>query len=185
MGVHVINCVKEPGMAARKILAGLGLSVALVTAGCKPQAENAQANAYPPPSFGAPHVDPRVATAAPFHAGAQPSAALPRINPPAISKIAPHGSYAANGPKDWAPGVHARPWKWIILHHSATPSGGARKFDSDHRARGFDDLGYDFVVGNGTETANGQIEVGPRWRAQRIGAHTQDPSGANRFNEYG
>jgi hypothetical protein len=172
-------------MAARISLAWVGLTLAMVAAGCHPQPTKTRtAGSYPPPSFRAPRVDPRTAiTTAPPQSS--PGHSLPQINPPPLSKIAPHASYAANGPRDWAPAIHPRPWKWIILHHSATPSGGARKFDADHRARGFDDLGYDFVIGNGTETANGQIEVGPRWHSQRIGAHTQDPSGANRFNEYG
>jgi hypothetical protein len=174
-------------MAARISLALAGLSLALVATGCQPQSNDPHAaTTYPPPSFGAPHVDPNSATATSSQSSSSQSQhTLPQINAPAIGKIAPRGPYAANGPKDWAPAAHARPWKWVILHHSATPSGGARKFDADHRARGFDDLGYDFVIGNGTETANGQIEVGPRWHSQRVGAHTQDPSGQNRFNEYG
>jgi hypothetical protein len=52
-----------------------------------------------------------------------------------------------------------------------------------HRAKGWDELGYDFVIGNGSDTADGQIEVGPRWVKQKIGAHAKTAD--NRFNEYG
>ena len=52
-----------------------------------------------------------------------------------------------------------------------------------HREKGWDELGYDFVIGNGTDTGNGQIEVGSRWTKQKIGAHAKTAD--NRFNEYG
>ena len=32
-------------------------------------------------------------------------------------------------------------------------------------------LAYHFVIGNGTSTGNGQIEVGDRWRRQINGGH--------------
>src|SRR5439155_15411047 len=72
-------------------------------------------------------------------------------------------TYPAGVPREWVPNVTSRPWRWIVIHHSATPTGSAAKFDRDHRAKGWDELGYHFVIGNGTETRNGQIEVGPRW----------------------
>lgn len=67
----------------------------------------------------------------------------------------------------------ARPWKVIVLHHSATARGGAAAFDEMHKARGWDGVGYDFVVGNGTDTADGEIETTFRWRDQRDGAHAK------------
>ena len=42
-----------------------------------------------------------------------------------------------------------------------------------HKARGWDGVGYDFVVGNGTDTADGEIETTFRWREQRDGAHAK------------
>jgi hypothetical protein len=108
---------------------------------------------------------------APAHANAAPArATLPPAMMPGI-------------PAAWTPPVISRPWRWIIVHHSATTTGGAAAFDKMHRAKGWDELGYDFVIGNGTDTANGQIEVGPRWTQQKIGAHAKSPD--NRFNEYG
>ena len=70
-----------------------------------------------------------------------------------------------------------------MIHHSATPFGGAARFDRAHRERGFDELGYHFVIGNGTDTADGQVEVGPRWRAQKYGAHCRSPE--DYYNEHG
>jgi hypothetical protein len=66
-----------------------------------------------------------------------------------------------------------RRWSVIVLHHSATASGGAARFDTMHRARGWDGVGYDFVIGNGTDTPDGAIETTFRWREQRDGAHAK------------
>src|SRR3954471_10560403 len=65
----------------------------------------------------------------------------------------------------------------------ATEVGGAERFTRAHRARGFDELGYHFVVGNGSDTTDGQVEVGPRWVTQKHGAHckTEDEY----YNEHG
>lgn len=81
------------------------------------------------------------------------------------------------------PAGQSRNWRWIVLHHSATHGGGAIQFDKDHKARGWDELGYHFVIGNGTDTSDGLIEVGNRWRKQKHGAHAK--TGDNRFNELG
>lgn len=86
-------------------------------------------------------------------------------------------------PQSWVPTSRPRDWQFIIIHHSATFVGGAKRFDREHRQRGFDELGYDFVIGNGTDTRDGQIEVGPRWPIQKWGAHDGTPD--ERFNNYG
>ena len=51
--------------------------------------------------------------------------------------------------------------------------GNARVFDYYHRhvRRMQNGLAYHFVIGNGTSTGNGQIEVGDRWRRQINGGH--------------
>jgi len=75
-------------------------------------------------------------------------------------------------------------WQYIVIHHSASESGSAAAFDEYHRqVRGWGELGYHFVIGNGTGSGDGQVEVGPRWTRQRRGAHCQTASG--RFNEHG
>ena len=86
-------------------------------------------------------------------------------------------------PRAWVPKAKSERWECIVIHHSATDFGGARRFDRAHRERGFDELGYHFVIGNGTDTADGQVEVGPRWRVQKYGAHCRSPQ--DYYNEHG
>ena len=75
-------------------------------------------------------------------------------------------------------------WTTIVIHHSATAAGGAAEFDRYHRkANGWDELGYHFVIGNGTLTPDGYVEVGSRWHKQKHGAHCKTPG--NYFNEHG
>jgi len=77
-------------------------------------------------------------------------------------------------------------WKYIIVHHSATQAGGARRFDRAHRNNGWDELGYHFVIGNGSDTPDGKIEVGSRWRQQKHGAHCRpSPDDSNEYNKHG
>jgi hypothetical protein len=86
----------------------------------------------------------------------------------------------------WIPpgGVSSR-WDYIVIHHSAGEVGGAQRFDKLHRAppRNWNELGYHFVIGNGSDTPDGKIEVGPRWRKQKHGAHCKTPDG--RYNQHG
>ena len=89
----------------------------------------------------------------------------------------------AGTPKDWIPVAAARPWRWIVIHHSDTPTGSAAAFDKMHREKGWDELGYHFVIGNGTQSGDGQVEVGPRWPIQKHGAHAKTPD--NRYNDFG
>jgi len=63
-------------------------------------------------------------------------------------------------------------WRYIVLHHSATAEGNAERFGRHHRRRGWDELGYHFVIDNGLGGPDGRVEVGPRWRKQKTGAHT-------------
>jgi N-acetylmuramoyl-L-alanine amidase len=64
-------------------------------------------------------------------------------------------------------------WQFIVVHNSGTRQGNARVFDYYHRhvRRMRNGLAYHFVIGNGTSTGNGQIEVGDRWRRQINGGH--------------
>lgn len=57
-------------------------------------------------------------------------------------------------------------WQTITIHHSGTLRGGARLFDRDHRRRRMGGLFYHFVIGNGSYTSNGAVEVGWRWKKQ-------------------
>lgn len=58
-------------------------------------------------------------------------------------------------------------WRTITVHHSATMQGSAKAFDRDHRRRRMGGLFYHFVLGNGTQTRDGSMEVGFRWRRQK------------------
>ena len=64
-------------------------------------------------------------------------------------------------------------WKFAIVHNSGTRQGSARVFDYYHRhvRRMKNGLAYHFVIGNGTSTRNGQIEIGERWVRQTRGGH--------------
>ena len=64
-------------------------------------------------------------------------------------------------------------WKYIVVHNSGTRQGNARIFDyyhlhTRHMPNG---LAYHFVIGNGTSTGDGEIEVGGRWKRQINGGH--------------
>lgn len=73
---------------------------------------------------------------------------------------------------DRAPVARGR-WQFIVVHNSGTRQGNAAAFDYYHRhiRRMQNGLAYHFVIGNGTSTGNGQIEVGDRWRRQINGGH--------------
>lgn len=72
-----------------------------------------------------------------------------------------------------APRVVSGRWKYVVVHHSGTPSGNARIFDYFHKnIRGMENgLAYHFVIGNGHDSGDGEIEVGNRWTKQLQGGH--------------
>lgn len=66
----------------------------------------------------------------------------------------------------------SKKWKYIIIHHSGTDEGSSLSFDKYHQGKGWDGIGYHFVIDNGTkEKQDGQIEVSPRWIKQENGSH--------------
>jgi hypothetical protein len=73
---------------------------------------------------------------------------------------------------DRAP-VASRRWRYIVVHNSATRQGSAKAFEYYHRnvRKMPNGLAYHFVIGNGTSTGDGQIEIGNRWRRQINGGH--------------
>ncbi len=74
-----------------------------------------------------------------------------------------------------------REWRHIVVHHSASAVGSASIFDKAHRDRGWDGLGYHFVIGNGSASGDGEVEVGFRWSRQMQGAH----AGNIEYNQHG
>jgi N-acetylmuramoyl-L-alanine amidase len=147
----------------RGIVASIALSAAglIGTSGCQ-SARPVSVAHLPPPNFDGPKI-----------VNSTPHAAAPLVRSPG----------GISGPGDWSPQVPARPWRWIVIHHSASPSGSMAVFDKEHRAKGWDGVGYHFVIGNGTNSGDGQIEITPRWPVQKWGAHAKTLD--NRFNEYG
>ncbi len=57
---------------------------------------------------------------------------------------------ASYGEPGWIPaaGISGR-WTCIVIHHSADDRGTPESIDRAHRQRGWDELGYHFVIGNG------------------------------------
>jgi hypothetical protein len=110
----------------------------------------------------------------------------PVITPPVITEPKPTREYSYSSiPKAWLPppGVEKQ-WTAIIIHHSATEKGNVAIIDKWHRENnGWDGIGYDFVIGNGTDSGDGQVEVTYRWRQQITGAHCKTPD--NWANEDG
>ena len=59
--------------------------------------------------------------------------------------------------------------------------------DSEHRHRGMENgLAYHFVIGNGVNSNDGEIEITKRWIEQISGGHVYErPNFHNPFNTYG
>lgn len=98
-------------------------------------------------------------------------------------------------PRAWYPkgGIERGRWTTIVVHHSDSPKSSPQGIDSWHRQRGWQGLGYHFVIGNGVNYPDGQVYVGPRWTRQQTGAHCKSTAGryfgrycpSNYFNERG
>lgn len=115
----------------------------------------------------------------------EPSTALEKAAPKR-NPVKPWGGIRTPPiPRTWRV-VANRKWTSIVIHHSATERGGARLFDKMHRQEnGWKyGLGYHFVIGNGTDTADGQVEVGHRWRRQNEGIHGAH-AGTDEYNQHG
>jgi len=64
-------------------------------------------------------------------------------------------------------------WKYIIIHNSGTRQGNAKIFHRYHKnvRKMQNGLAYQFVIGNGSSSGNGEIEIGSRWTRQINGGH--------------
>lgn len=64
-------------------------------------------------------------------------------------------------------------WRYIVVHNSGTRQGNAKAFEYYHRQvrKMQNGLAYQFVIGNGTSSGDGQVEVGSRWPKQINGGH--------------
>lgn len=82
------------------------------------------------------------------------------------------------------------PWRYIVIHHSASNSGNAAAFSKMHQRKGWDSLAYHFVIDNGKGGPDGRLEVGSRWWQQKHGAHAgrigpEEDDERNAYNEFG
>lgn len=66
-------------------------------------------------------------------------------------------------------------WRYVVAHHSGIEAGNAKSYGAAHRRRGMENgLAYDFVIGNGRDSGEGEIEIGPRWLRQLDGGHVRN-----------
>jgi N-acetylmuramoyl-L-alanine amidase len=113
-------------------------------------------------------------------AGSEPTLVQPRAIYPKIDE----GLFDKDIPRCWIPPLEIeKKWTAIVIHHSGTQNGNAAIFDKWHRqGNHWEGVGYNFVIGNGTNSRDGQVEVTFRWRQQKTGAHCKTPD--NWANEY-
>ncbi|RIK64270.1 MAG: hypothetical protein DCC65_14740 [Planctomycetota bacterium] len=115
----------------------------------------------------------------------QPIRRPPPRPEPVARRPAPQPSRPASGDSAWTParGISGR-WECIVIHHSGSDTGSPQSMREWHvRGRGWDDLGYHFVIGNGVNYPDGQVFVGGRWNQQKHGAHCKTPN--NYYNDHG
>lgn len=94
----------------------------------------------------------------------------PKLSIPAPTRSVPTGESFLQG---WLPPSSLeKSWTAIVIHHSGTQNGNAAIFDKWHReGNHWEGVGYDFVIGNGSNSGDGEVEVTYRWRRQVTGAH--------------
>ncbi len=97
------------------------------------------------------------------------------LQPPARGGWFTRWKYLSRGLRreiDRAP-VQKRRWRYIVVHNSGTRQGNAKAFEYYHRRvrKMPNGLAYHFVIGNGTSSGDGEIEVGSRWTRQINGGH--------------
>jgi N-acetylmuramoyl-L-alanine amidase len=159
---------------------------ALGVTGCQAKKPVAMVENLPQPNFdGPPLAKLTPPEARPVPVKREPVAApMPPTIAAAQTPKVTRPAWSAGVPREWVPQAAANKWNWIVIHHSATSVGGAGRFDKMHRTvQHWDELGYHFVIGNGSDTKDGLIEVGSRWPKQKWGAHAKTPD--NQFNERG
>ncbi len=68
-------------------------------------------------------------------------------------------------------------WRRLVIHSSASETGNALLLHQDQQRRwpSLEKSAYHFVIGNGTFSSDGEIEVGARWIEQQPGAAMQLP----------
>src|SRR5437016_5795152 len=117
---------KEPRMAGllsfrhSTVILLLGL---MLLVGC--QTQTSMVGELPSPNFGGPVA---------MQTTPRQTVIVPRLQVPPTARLQPR--IAASVPRDWTPPAAPRLWQAIVIHHSATPAGGAMRFDREHREKG-------------------------------------------------
>ena len=122
----------------------------------------------------------RIAQLAPY-VGGRP----PKIRQLPTRELQRPKTASSGATHNWIPrrGIENR-WECIVVHHSASDRASPQSMRADHvNNRGWDALGYHFVIGNGVAYEDGKIHIGERWRRQMTGAHCKVPG--NHYNEHG
>lgn len=119
-----------------------------------------------------------------------PTASIPApYTPPPQVRPAPRPVPPVQAGNPWKPSTTARPWKYIVLHHTATTSGSVDSIHAEHQkktdksGKHWLGIGYHFVIGNGKGMPDGAVEPTFRWRTQIQGAHAG--SADKDYNELG
>ena len=73
-------------------------------------------------------------------------------------------------------GIDQERWNHIVIHDSGSMAGTVRELDAEARRAGLNELGYHFVIGNGSGLSDGVVEATPRWNRQGAGAHVATSS---------
>ena len=118
------------------------------------------------------------------YAGKRPEPIVQLPQPEEPPPVQPSHRHPAGGPAGWVPsGGIANKWECIVVHHSALDKSTPEGMAAWHKQRGWDALGYHFVIGNGIGYPDGEVFVGERWSKQMTGAHCKVPG--NFYNEHG
>ncbi len=108
---------------------------------------------------------------------------IPAVSPaPSPAPAASGTQLAAVIQKTRALNIQRGRWKYIVVHHSAIERGNATVYHRTHLQRGMENgLAYHFVIGNGIDSGDGEIEIGPRWLKQLNGGHVRNAT----YNQQG
>lgn len=169
---HAVRVAVTAGMALVALVAIAAAS------GCAGRTRPAPAAPPPPPKRDTFVYRPLVVRSASEIAPKKAPETRPLVQPPLAPALPAHDVA-------WEVAGLPRPWRWIVVHHSASRRGSAAVIDDWHRnGKHWDELGYHFVIGNGSCSGDGQIEVGSRWPKQKYGAHCRVGDDET-YNNYG
>lgn len=62
-------------------------------------------------------------------------------------------------------------WTHIVIHHSGSSVDTLKSMNNSHVDKGWDGIGYHFIIGNGVRTVDGEVQETFRYRQLKDGAH--------------